>query len=192
VDDPLVLLKRDREIAKRAGDPWASLCVLATYSGERPEARTLVLRDLDERLAIFVNRSSPKSLQIDRHPEVAVLVYLATANVQYRLNGLLDPVAEHVVHANWRARPRIPKVLDWLYRHHLPQSARVSSRETLEALHREVSNRVGDDPTAPDDAIGYFIDPSSIERLELATDRLHDRRRFTRTKSGWSIDILVP
>ena len=192
MDDPLVLLKRDRDVARRAGDPWASLCVLATYSGERPEARTLVLRDLDERLAIFVNRTSPKSLHIERHPEVAVLVYLASASVQYRLNGALEPVATHVVHANWRARPRIPKVLDWLYRHHLPQSALVASREDLEALHRDVSNRVGDDPIAPDDAIGYFIEPSTIERLELATDRLHDRRRYTRTRSGWRIETLVP
>jgi len=191
-DDPLALLKRDRDLARRAGDPWANLCVLATYSGQRPEARTLVLRDLDDRLAIFVNRTSPKSAHVERHPQVAVLLYLASASVQYRLNGVLEPVATHVVHANWRARPRIPKVLDWLYRDHAPQSAPIESRDALEALHADVARRIGDDPAAPEEAIGFYIAPTTIERLELAADRLHDRRHFTRIATGWRVDTLVP
>jgi pyridoxamine 5'-phosphate oxidase len=192
VNDPLEWLRSDRDLARRAGDPWANLCVLATYSGARPEARTLVLRDLDDRLAVFVNGTSPKVAQIERHAAIAVLVYLASAGVQYRLNGSLEPIAAQIVHANWRARPRIPKVLDWLYRDHVPQSAPIASRAALEALHADVARRIGDDPVAPPEAIGFFITPSTIERLELAADRVHDRRRFTRTSAGWTIDTLVP
>jgi pyridoxamine 5'-phosphate oxidase len=192
MNDPLTLLAADRQRARAAGDPWANLCVLATVSGSRPEVRTLVLRDVHDRLAVFVNATSPKQAQIEQNPEVAVLLYLATCSVQYRLTAVLEPIAPAVVHANWRARPRIPKVMDWFYREHLPQSTAIDSRETLESLHGEVDQRIGADPHAPTEALGHYVTPSVVERLELASDRIHDRRRFVRRGDAWQMDILVP
>lgn len=192
MSDPLAQLAADRHRARAAGDPWANLCVLATISGSRPEARTLVLRDVNERLAVFINATSPKHTQIESNPEVAIVLYLASCNVQYRLSAVLEPIPPGIVHANWRARPRIPKVMDWFYREHQPQSTIVDSRELLQSLHGEVDLRIGDDPEAPAEALGHYVVPSVVERLELATDRIHDRRRFVRRGDVWRMDVLVP
>ena len=66
IADPVALLKEDRDEAHLRADPWASLCVLATVTPEgTPQARVLVLRDLDPGLGIFINASSPKHHQIE-------------------------------------------------------------------------------------------------------------------------------
>ena len=52
---PLELFQADRSRAREAGDPMAAVCVLATVSDEgQPEARTLVLRLVEEQLALFM------------------------------------------------------------------------------------------------------------------------------------------
>ena len=59
--NPLRRLREDRIRARGLNDPYAELCALATVdSGRNPQVRTLVLRDLDDRLAVFVNASSPR------------------------------------------------------------------------------------------------------------------------------------
>src|SRR5262249_11845986 len=63
--DPTAQLANDRARAREARDPWANLCVLSTVDGRGiAQSRILVLRDLDQRLAIFVNATSPKHAQI--------------------------------------------------------------------------------------------------------------------------------
>jgi pyridoxamine 5'-phosphate oxidase len=190
--DPLELLAHDRAHARAARDPWADLCVLATVDGRQPQARTLVLRDVDGRPALFMNATSPKHAQIRTIPDVAVLIYLASRGVQYRLHGVLEPIATEVVHAHWRARPRIPKVMDYFYREHAPQSTVVDSRDVLEAGHAQIDARLGSDPHAPEEASGHFVVASTIDRLVLAADRIHERHRFRRTGDGWLREILVP
>jgi pyridoxamine 5'-phosphate oxidase len=192
VTDPLARFAADRARARAAGDPWADLCVLATYSGTGTDARTLVLRDVDARPAVFTNATSPKHAQFSTYPDIAVLVYLASVGVQYRMNGVLEPIQRHVVHHHWRARPRIPKVMDWLYREHAPQSAAVPSREALEAAHDALHRRLGEDLHAPEEATGHYIVARVIERLELARDRIHDRVRYRLDGDAWRHEILVP
>ena len=117
MSDPIAQIANDRNRAREARDPWANLCVLATVDElGTPQARVLVLRDLHERLAIFVNATSPKNRQLQRGSRHSVLVYLASLGVQYRLTVRLEDVASDVVHRNWRERPRIPKVMDWFSR----------------------------------------------------------------------------
>jgi pyridoxamine 5'-phosphate oxidase len=191
--DPFALLASDRAHARAARDPWADLCVLATVEGTQPHARTLVLRDVDSRPAIFINETSPKHAQIRATPDVTVLVYLASRGVQYRLQGVLEPIAREIVHAHWRARPRIPKVMDYFYRESSPQSTVIHSREALESGHATIDARLGEDPHAPDEASGHFIVASTVERLVLASDRIHDRVRFRRAADeSWVREILVP
>ena len=60
-DNPLLRFQEDRRRAREAEDPMAAVCVLATVDKNGvPQARTLVLRDIAEGLAIYINASSPK------------------------------------------------------------------------------------------------------------------------------------
>ena len=193
MDDPLTLLADDRMKARAAGDPWASLCVLATVdaAGE-PQARVLVLRDLDARLALFINGTSPKQAELQFARRHAVLLFLSTLGVQYRLSAELQPMPSEIVCRSWLDRPRIPKVVDWLYEHDHPQSSAAPSRDHLDRRFAELDERLPAHIEAPPNALGYYLNIERLERLELANDRVHSRRRFERNGAEWSMTELIP
>jgi pyridoxamine 5'-phosphate oxidase len=189
--DPLALLAADRRLAREQQDPCANLCTLANVDETGlPQARTLVLRDLEARLAVFVNATSPKYPSLETGP-VSVVVWLPTVNVQYRLACTTEPVPAATVAESWLLRPEPPKRMDWLYARVQAQSTPVESREALLAMLARL-----DPPeplTAPEVAMGFFLLPSRIERLDLGqADGIHDRRRYTLGNPGWYEAVLVP
>ena len=190
---PLERFAADRKSAQEAADPWANLVVFATVGDDgAPQARVLVLRDLESRIGIFINSTSPKHRELAASPRVSLLTYYATRNTQYRLGASLAPVDPMIVRRNGRQRPVIPKTMDWVYTTHVAQSQIVESREALIRLQAATAAELGPDPDPPPTAVGYYIDIDTIERLELANDRVHDRRRYTRMREEWREDVLVP
>lgn len=191
--DPVALLRDDRARAAERGDPMANLCVVATVDAGEPEARTMVLRGLEPALSgppsfgLFVNSTSPKFREFRQSSTVAIVVYLASLAVQYRLRCSLEQLPEGLVRASWQLRPPIPKRMDWLYEER-PQSSAIDSREELaDLLH-------GPEPSsAPESAIGFRLVAESVERLDLGTeDGVHDRRRYSFDGQSWSEELLVP
>ena len=190
---PLERFAADRQRAQNASDPWANLAVLATAGTDgAPQARVLILRDLESRIGIFINSTSPKQRELVASPRVSLLTYYATQSTQYRLGALLAPIDPTIVRRNWRQRPVIPKTMDWVYTTRIAQSEVVESREALIRLQAAAATELGPDPDPPTTAVGYYIDIVTLERLELANDRVHDRRRYTRIPGGWREDVLVP
>lgn len=193
MNDPLVLLANDRSKARAANDPWAALCVLATVDalGEA-QARVVILRDLEARLAVFINGTSPKQAETRFAARQAVLIYLASLGVQYRLTVAFEPVPREIVRHSWLDRPRIPKVMDWLYERIRPQSSAVPSREYLSERFADLDAELPTSVEAPQHALGYYLNVERVERLELASDRIHSRRRFERNGASWTMTELVP
>jgi pyridoxamine 5'-phosphate oxidase len=191
--DPLMLLADDRTRARLAGDPWANLCVLATIDAQRnPQARVVVLRDLEQRFAVFINSTSPKYAQLGLSRRHAVLVYLASLGVQYRLTVSLEPVPAALVRKSWLDRPRIPKVMDWLYEQFQPQSSSVPSRDDLEEHYATIDAQLAPNVEAPAGALGLYLVAEHVERLELAGDRIHARRSYRRDGAMWHTSELIP
>jgi len=191
--DPVALLREDRARAVERADPMATLCVVATVDAGEPEARTMVLRDLEPALSgppsfgLFVNGTSPKFREFHQSSTVVVVVYLPSLAVQYRLRCSLEQLPEGLVRVSWQLRPPIPKRMDWLYEDR-PQSSVIDSREALvDLLH-------GGEPTsAPKSAIGFKLVAESVERLDLNTeDGIHDRRRYAFDGQSWHEEVLVP
>ena len=186
--DPVRRLREERARARNLEDPYAELCALATVdSHNRPQVRTLVLRDLDDRLAVFVNASSPKWPSMHR---VAALVYLASLGVQYRLDCATEPVPAELVRASWQLRGVIPKRLDWLYEQRDQSSPLESRRQLLAELE---AAPVSDPLAAPDTARGLYLVPHRIERLDVHHESgVHDRRRWRLAGDTWRERVLVP
>jgi len=193
VTDPLDLLANDRARARTAADPWANLCVLSTVNaiGE-PQARVVVLRDLERRLAVFINGTSPKHAQLPNSKRHSVLVYLASLGVQYRMTAALESVPRQLVRTSWLDRPRIPKVMDWLYEHDRAQSSEVVSREYIEERYAQINASLPKSIDAPPNALGYYLIVEQLERLELAGDRIHSRQSYRREGSQWRASELIP
>ncbi len=190
--DPLELLREDRARAAGQRDPCANLCTLASVDASgQPQARTLVLRDLGGALAVFSNRTSPKWQQLELGGPVAVVVWLPSANLQYRLQCSTHPVPDTTVHASWLLRPEVPKRLDWFYTRHLPQGSKVLDRHTLVSGLSALD--LPQPLVAPETAAGRFLEAFTIDRLDLAqSDGIHDRRHFERHDNGWMESLLVP
>ncbi len=187
--DPLGRLAADRRLARERQDPCAALCTLGNLGADGwPETRTLVLRDLEDRLAVFVNATSPKFTQLDR---VSLVVWLPSLNVQYRLRCETEPVPRELVADSWQLRPEPPKHMDWLYTLARPQSSPIESRERL--LEELASLSLPEPLTAPDTARGFYLLPQVIDRLDLGMENgIHDRRRYLPGNPSWSEVVLVP
>lgn len=188
---PLELLAADRAAARAADDPCAGLCTLATVDAAgHPKARMLVLRDVEGRLAVFCNETSPKWQELELSASLAAVVWLPSLQVQYRLQCDTRPVARSLVHESWQLRPEAPKRLDWFYTRVQPQSSPIASREVLLAELGRLTLR--EPLKAPRTAAGVFLEPFLVERLDLNGDGVHDRRQFQRRPDGWRETVLVP
>ena len=114
VTSPIEQFQADRARAREAGDPMAAVCVLATADEHgHPEARTLVLRQVEEDLALFMNSSSPKWQQLQQGGSINT--YWPSIEIQYRMRFTTQLIDPAVVAASWQYRPDTPKRMDWFY-----------------------------------------------------------------------------
>ncbi len=186
--DPLAQLANDRAIARENNDGWAALCTLGTVNAEGDvEQRTLVLREIQSRLALFFSARSPKWQELQQRPTCSLQLYLPTIQVQYRIRAAWEKISPDVVHQSWSMRPDIPKRLDWLYQQY-PQSSALDRTTLLAQLEPETPVPA----CAPASALGVFLNPLSLERLQLSAG-VHERERWElRSDQGWSHTNLVP
>ena len=187
--NPLELLREDRAAARSKRDPCADVCIVANVDAQGgPQARTLVLRDIEDEFAIFVNATSPKWPHLAR---VHVVLWLPSVKVQYRLDCKTDPIAGQIVHESWQLRPEPPKRMDWFYTMQQPQSSIVAGRDEL--LARLAALDLEDSPGTPPTARGLYLRATLIERLDLGqANGVHDRRRFELADDVWQENVLVP
>ena len=189
--NPLQLLRLDREQARARGDQAANVCVVATIDNENePNLRTLVLRDVDDRLALFVNRTSPKVAEFENSSTVAVLIYLPSVSVQYRLTCELAPVNDRIVRESWQMRPETAKKLDVLYES-FPQGSAIPSQFWLQ----DQIDKTDLPKQATASVVGYFLEPKAVVRLELHDERggVHWAQRFCIDVTGnWIVTTQIP
>ena len=188
--NPVELFKLDQQTARNQKDPYASLCVISTISKKMlPQSRTLVLRQVEGSLAIFINKSSPKWEELKNG--VALQTYWASTQVQYRMSVSTKPIDKEIINQSWQLRPEIPKKMDWIYQSRFPQSSKVTSLDQIRSETRKFTEV--EKLTATENATGLILTPQKIERLSLDTpDGIHDRKLIIHTKEGWSESQLMP
>ncbi len=163
------------------------MCALGTVNADGDaEQRTLVLRETHNQLSLFFSATSPKWFELQQRPTASLFIYMPSIEVQYRLRVEWQRIDDNIVRDSWQLRPDIPKKLDWLYQNH-PQSSAVN-RALLEA------GLAADQPTptaAPASAIGVYLHPLRIERLELSSG-VHQRDLFELKDGAWQHSHRVP
>jgi pyridoxamine 5'-phosphate oxidase len=190
--NPLSQLIKDRSSARDQRDPCANICTAASVDHlGHPQARTLVLREIESRLAVFGNETSPKWRQMSADLPIAIVVWLPSLNVQYRMHCHTEQIPKNVVHESWGLRPDVPKRLDWYYTNHQPQSSKLADRETL--LRQLQALTLPDPLVAPETASGLYLARFIVARLDLnQPDGVHDRRHFELVEDEWVESVLVP
>lgn len=192
MSNPLELFNQERNTAREQGDPWSGLCALASINQHgQAQVRTLVLRDMDDRLAIFINATSPKHRELPVGGHTQISIYLASLSIQYRLDAQLEAVPKTLVDESWLLRPDIPKKMDWYYTEIQAQSTPVESRAHLvKSLNAHA--RKHEEKTAPKTALGLYLNVERIERLELHKEEIHARKLWQLKSGIWTEQVLVP
>lgn len=179
----------------RATDlPEPTAMALSTVGPEgRPSSRMVLLKDFDERGFVFyTNLASRKAREIAANPWVALCFHWQPLEVQVRVEGRAEPVADAEADAYYASRARGSRIGAWASR----QSEDLPSREALDARIRETEARFpGEEVPRPPFWSGFRVVPDRMELWFGRPSRLHDRDVYTRdpdAPGGWSLRHLYP
>ncbi|HZV69072.1 MAG TPA: pyridoxamine 5'-phosphate oxidase [Saprospiraceae bacterium] len=165
---------------------------LATVDREgQPSARVVLLKGVNmEGFEFYTNYKSQKARDIEANPKVALVFLWKELERQVRIEGVAIKVSREKSEAYFQSRPRGSQIGAMAS----PQSEIIPDRRLLDekliALNREFENT--DPIPCPDYWGGYIVIPHMIEFWQGRPDRLHDRFRFSKNESGWTIERLAP
>ena len=191
-DDPFDLFEAwfAEARANEPNDPDAM--ALATVGADgRPSVRIVLLKgvDRDSGFTFHTNGHSRKGRELSENAEVALVLHWKSLRRQVRIEGRVTPATEAESDAYFASRGRQSQLAAWASQ----QSQPLGSREELEDRQAAMDDRFGGgDVPRPPHWHGYRVEPRSIEFWSDGAHRLHDRRLFMRTSSGWTDGLLFP
>ncbi|MFJ7272522.1 pyridoxal 5'-phosphate synthase [Streptomyces sp. NPDC099050] len=190
--EPLELFREWFTHAAEAGQPEPHTMSLATVDADgRPDVRTLMLHDADERGLHFASHStSTKGRQLAGRPDAALGFYWPAVARQIRIRGRVTACDAVESRADLAARTRGALAAALTGR----QSEVLASREELAAAAARSWERAGAEPDAPAPTwTRYVLAPTEVEFFQGDTARLHTRLHYTRTPATpWTRHLLWP
>jgi pyridoxamine 5'-phosphate oxidase len=103
--------------AQASEHPWR-VAVLATRDGERADARSVVLREVEvgkRRLVVYTDARSTKVRQIEAHPEGVIVMWSQALSWQLRLAVRLEVASSGLsVSSRWARLKMTPAAQDYL------------------------------------------------------------------------------
>lgn len=197
MQNPMTKLMEALEGARRARDPGADWLNLITVDAEGfPVARILTIRSVDEEsVVVTVNRQSPKMQQLAAGGRYEAHLFWPNLLGQVRMRGdyrIEDPPE---LARGWRARAYGGKIMDLYGVQSRSQSSVVPSRGVMLQELAELRRKFPSDGLIekPAEVVNLVLLPDFLELwIGDATDRMHDRRRYTRQGQAWIEEFLVP
>lgn len=191
-DEPLVLFREWFVHAAEAGQVEPHTMSLATVDGEgRPDVRTLMLHDADERGWHFASHAtSAKGVQLAGQEAAALGFYWPAVGRQVRIRGRVGACGPQESREDLAVRSRGALAAALTGR----QSEVLGSREELVRVSAAAWERAGAEPDAPAPTwTRYVLDPDEVEFFQGDAARRHVRLRYRRTPAGdWVRELLWP
>ena len=175
--------------ASEVNDPEAMALATAGTNG-RPSVRMVLLKGHGpEGFVFYTNEQSAKAEQIAANPQAALLFHWKKLRRQVRVEGRVERVSGPEADAYFASRARDSQLGAWAS----DQSRPLDNRTTFEARFEEMKSRFeGQDVPRPPHWGGYRVVPERIEFWSDRPHRLHERRLFTQTGTGWTEGLLYP
>jgi len=194
--DPVADIIHARQEARKRHDSHVDICFLATVTAQgRPEVRAVSLREIDTRgCGLLLNTTSPKWQQLTAG-QCCLYMLWSTVQRQYRVYGRLEAMEPERLQQYWQRKSHGSRLLEHYYEAFHAQSQPIPSRSYLLQGMAELTQRYPTKETMsiPETLQGVYLYPTEIDVWHRSPeDRLHDRRLFTRTDTGWSCCTLVP
>ncbi len=160
--------------------------VLSTVSNNKPSARVVLLKGLQEEGFVFyTNYNSRKGQELADNNNVALTFFWAEYERQVRVEGIVEKISAELSDKYFNSRPldsRIGAIAS-------PQSTVISSRDVLDEAVNNVKQ--SNDIKRPEYWGGYKVKPQVIEFWQGRANRLHDRLRYVK-EDNWRIERLAP
>ncbi|MEU4639103.1 pyridoxal 5'-phosphate synthase [Micromonospora sp. NPDC023814] len=189
--DPSALFVEWMAGAINAGvDEPHAMTVSTVDADGMPDARVLILKDLDEDGWHFATSSaSAKGLQLAANPRTALSFHWRELGRQVRVRGMATVADPAVSRADFLARPQGSRVASLAGR----QSDLLTEPAELDRELDRVRERLA---AAPDLVAGthtvYTVAPHSVEFWQADAERRHVRLRYRRAGGEWERELLWP
>lgn len=190
-DDPFALFDDWYVRARETEINDSNAMALATAdAGGHPSVRMVLLKGHGpDGFIFYTNYEGRKGGELLANPNAALLFHWKSLRRQIRIEGPVSPVDDATADAYFATRSRDSQLGAWAS----DQSRPLPERAIFEQRFAEVEARFAEsDVPRPPHWSGFRVTPQRIEFWEDRDHRLHHRRVFTRTASGWDEGLLYP
>lgn len=190
-DDPMDLLNSWISYAQELKFHNANAMTVSTVNQQmEPSSRNVLIRgQIDGGLVFYTNYESAKATDLENNNKAAALIGWLELERQIRVSGHIEKTSAEVSDAYFSVRERGSQISAVISK----QSRLVSDRDELVGAWNQLDLELGDEPPdRPSYWGGYILFANAIEFWQGRPHRLHDRLRYERIETGWSMSRLAP
>ena len=192
-ENPLELFKEWFDEAKKTeiNDPNALALATSSKNGI-PSVRMVLLKDFNENGFVFyTNLKSKKSQDIQSNPHASMCFHWKSLLRQIRIVGELNNVTDKDADAYYNSRSYGSRIGAWASK----QSTILKDRDELYQSINNFKKKFPDEKKVPrpPNWSGWNLSPKEIEFWLDGDNRIHQRLKYIKSKSGnWEKILLSP
>ena len=182
--DPIQLFKIWMEEAKKTEPNDPNAVALATSNKKNlPSARMVLLKDFNENGFVFyTNLNSQKGNDLKENPYAAMCFHWKSLLRQIRIVGRVSLVKDDVADKYYSSRAYVSRIGAWASN----QSEKLETRDQLIKSIENFKKKFNDEKNVPRPKhwSGWNLTPESIEFWLDGENRIHERLKYSKNKSG--------